>query len=135
LGVPGLVAGAVLAHLSVIEIGRDVVVLRVPDDAGNWRSTRLWVVEHDGALWLHSAGPAWRDRFVDHPVVELDRHGQRSRYQAHPVPGAHPTIDRLLREKYGMADRWVRFIAPDDESVLVVRLDQIDAGSAPDAVD
>ena len=45
------------------------------------------------------------------------------RYRAHPVPGPHPRVHELLRAKYGIADRWVRFIGPDREDTLAVRLD------------
>jgi hypothetical protein len=41
------------------------------------------------------------------------------------MPGPHPRIDQRLREKYGWADRWVRFVGPDDDHVVVVRLDPI----------
>jgi hypothetical protein len=34
-------------------------------------------------------------------------------------------VDRLLREKYGVADRWVRLLAQDDDETLVVRLDPL----------
>ncbi|MCB1644629.1 MAG: hypothetical protein KDI36_04210 [Pseudomonadales bacterium] len=30
--------------------------------------------------------------------------------------------DQALRARYGIADRWVRFLAPCDDSVLPVRL-------------
>lgn len=122
----GLAALLVVGHLALIEIGREVVTLRTPRPDGSWQETRLWVVDHDGAAWLHSAGPAWVERFEQSPVVELERAGRIRRYSAQPVPGPHGTIDRLLREKYGMADRWVRFLAPCDESVIPVRLDPIE---------
>jgi len=123
-----LCAVAILGHLAFIEIGREVVTLRtpLPDGAsknGGWKETRLWVVDHDGGTWLHSAGDGWRTRFQGDPIVELERAGQTLRYRAHLVPGPHAEIDRLLREKYGTADRWVRFLAPCDEGVVPVRLD------------
>lgn len=36
-------------------------------------------------------------------------------------------IDALLREKHGVADRWVRFVAPDGEATRAVRLDPLEA--------
>ena len=120
-----LAALAVLAHLALIEVGRDVVTLRTPRPDGTWQSTRLWIVDDGGSAWLHSAGAAWAKRFEGDPVVEVVRGGKVARYRAHPVPGPHPRVDALLREKYGLADRWVRFIAPDGDHVLVVRLDPL----------
>jgi hypothetical protein len=37
------------------------------------------------------------------------------------------TAPELLRAKYGVADRWVRFVGPDDESTTPVRLELLDA--------
>ena len=120
-----LAALAVLAHFALIEIGREVATLRTQRPDGTWQSTRLWIVDDEGSAWLHSAGAAWAKRFEGDPVVEVVRGGKVVRYRAHPVPGPHPRIDALLREKYGLADRWVRFLAPDGDSVLVVRLDPL----------
>lgn len=115
----------VVSHLALIEVGREVVTLRTPRPDGTWQATRLWVVDDDGAAFLHSAGAAWAQRFEGDPVVELERNGEIRKYRAHPQPGPHPRVDGLLREKYGVADRWVRFVAPDGEDVLVVRLDPL----------
>jgi hypothetical protein len=100
--------------------------LRTQRPDGSWQSTRLWIVDDGPVAWLHSGGAAWRARFVGDPVVEVVRNGHVVRYRAHAVPGAHPHIDGLLRRKYGAADRWVRFIAPDDADTLAVRLDPLE---------
>jgi hypothetical protein len=122
----GAVAGlAALAHLALIEVGREVVTLRTQRADGSWQATRLWIVDLGGSAWLHSAGDDWRARFEGDPVVEVERAGEVRRYRAHPVPGPHPELDRRLRAKYGIADRWVRFLAPCDASVLPVRLDPL----------
>jgi hypothetical protein len=113
----------VLGHLALIEVGREVAVLRTRGPDGARQETRLWVVDHDGAAWLHSKGAEWEARFAGDPVVELERGGEVRRYRAHAVPGPHPRIDALLREKYVLADRWVRFLAPCDEDTVAVRLD------------
>jgi hypothetical protein len=123
--VVALCAFAAGAHLALIEVGREVVTLRTERSDGSWRATRLWVVDDGGAAWLHSAGDDWLPRFAANPIVELERGGGVRRYRATPVPGPHPRIHQLLREKYGLADRWVRFIGPDDETVCAVRLDPL----------
>jgi hypothetical protein len=116
---------AVLAHFALIEVGREVATLRTPVPGGGWKETRLWIVDDGGSAWLHSGGIAWAERFTGDPVVEVARGGVTRRYRARAVPGPHPRIDALLREKYGFADRWVRFISPDKEDTLVVRLDPV----------
>lgn len=117
--------GLVLGHLAMIEIGREVVTLRTPLPDGGWRRTRLWIVDDQGSSWLHSAGADWQARFAGDPVVEVERGGEIRRYRAHAVPGPHPAVDRLLREKYGLADRWVRFLVPCNEETVPVRLDPL----------
>jgi hypothetical protein len=118
-----VVAALVLGHLALIEVGREVVTLRTQHADGSWQETRLWIVDDGASSWLHSAGDDWRARFDGDPIVEIERGGELRRYRAHAVPGPHPELHRLMREKYGIADRWVRFLAPDDETVLPVRLD------------
>lgn len=122
-GLAGLVLLATLAHLALIEVGREVVTLRTQRPDGSWHATRLWIVDDGGSAWLHSGGADWAARFAGDPVVEVERAGRVVRYRAQAVPGPHPRVHALLREKYGVADRWVRFAAPDREDTLAVRLD------------
>ncbi|MDJ0786000.1 MAG: hypothetical protein QNK05_04290 [Myxococcota bacterium] len=114
----------VLGHLALIEVGREVVTLRTPLAEGEWRETRLWIVDDGDVAWLHSAGPDWLAQFEGEPVVEVDRGGGVGRYRATLVPGPHERVDALLREKYGVADRWVRLLAPCTEDVVPVRLER-----------
>ena len=115
----------VLGHLAFIEIGREVITLRTQRPDGTWQKTRLWIVDDGESSWLHSGGANWRKRFDGERIVEVERRGEIRRYRAHPVPGPHPRVDQLLREKYGVADRWVRFISPDNLETLPVRLDPL----------
>lgn len=114
---------AIAGHMALIEVGREVVRLRTPLPGGDWRTSRLWIVDDAGGSWLHSAGSDWVSRFAGDPIVEVERGGTTRRYRAHAVPGPHPRVDELLRQKYGIADRWVRFLAPCDESTVPVRLE------------
>lgn len=116
---------AVAAHFALIEVGREVATLRTRRPDGSWQQTRLWIVDDGDVAWLHSAGADWASRFAGNPIVEVEREGTTRRYRATPMPGPHPEVHRLLREKYGVADRWVRLIGPDDETVLAVRLDPL----------
>jgi hypothetical protein len=115
-----------LGHMAFIEVGREVVTLRTPTSDGGWKQTRLWIVDDGDASWLHSAGEGWLHRFDGDPVVEVERRGEIGRYRAHAVPGPHPRVDALLREKYGVADRWVRFLAPCGPDTVPVRLVPVD---------
>lgn len=119
---------AVLGHLAVIEVGREVVTLQTRSADGTLQKTRLWIVDDGEIAWLHSGGKDWGARFEGNPVVELQRAGNIHRYHATPTPGPHPRVHELLRSKYGLADRWVRFIGPDNDSTLAVRLERLEAG-------
>jgi hypothetical protein len=121
----GVAALLVAAHLAFIEIGHEVVTLRTQRTDGSWQKTRLWIVDEGDSSWLHSGGDAWLARFDGDPVVEVEREGRIRRYRAHAVPGPHPRVDQLLREKYGVANRWVRFLSPDNEKTVAVRLDPL----------
>lgn len=128
IGVATLLAVAVVAvaaHFLVIEVGREVVTLRTAHADGTWSETRLWVVDHRGDPWLHSAGVEWEQRFEGAPQVELVRGGVVQAYLAEPDRSAHAEIDEALREKYGFADRWVRFLVPCDDSVMPVQLRRV----------
>lgn len=126
LGVP-LVYGA--AHLALIEVGREVVVLRKWTSEGRARPTRLWIVEEGETAWLHhgSAQSPWIRRLEQEPEVAVERDGTVRRYRATPDPASHERVHGLLREKYGIADRWVRFVTGtrEDCPALPVRLEPL----------
>ena len=123
----GLCIAYLLAHAALIEIGREVIVLRTQEPDGGWLETRLWIVDEGGVSWLHGADSRWMHNLEARPIVEIERGGETRRYRAQAVAGLHPRLHELLRAKYGVADRWVRFIGPDDESTRAVRLDPLDA--------
>jgi hypothetical protein len=122
-----LLAAYVLAHWALIEVGREVIVLHTENADGTRLESRLWIVDEGGYAWLHGGDSAWMANLKARPVVEVERGGENRRYRAHPVPGPHPAIDAALRAKYGLADRWVRFVRPDDETAMPVRLEPLDA--------
>lgn len=115
----------ILGHFAFIEIGQEVVTLRTRNADGTLHSTRLWIVDDGGVSWLHSGGQAWLKRFEGNPIVEVERRGQLLKFRARAMPGPHPRIHRLLREKYGLADRWVRFIGPDNDQTVAIRLEPL----------
>ena len=107
----------VLAHLALIEVGREVVVVYEPTPTGVVHKARLWIVDDGRYSWIHpgSANAQWWVRHMDaNPIVEIYRGGESRRYRAIPDPEAHARVHQLLREKYGIADMWVRFLAGTD---------------------
>jgi hypothetical protein len=123
----GACAAYLVAHWALIEVGREVIVLRTEHPDGGWLETRLWIVDDGDTSWLHGGDSRWMRNLRARPVVEIDRGGGTHRYRARAVPGPHPRLHELLRGKYGTADRWVRFVGPDDESTTAVRLERLGA--------
>jgi hypothetical protein len=108
------------AHLALIEVGREVIVLRTASPEEALLETRLWIVDDSGYAWIHGAAEsAWMLRLKTDPIVEVERGGETRKYRAVPVPGPHDRVHELLREKYGLADWWVRFVGGDEGSVPV----------------
>jgi hypothetical protein len=58
--IAGLGLAYLLAHWALIEVGREVIVLRTQNEDGSWLVTRLWIVDDGDASWLHgSANSRW----------------------------------------------------------------------------
>ena len=123
----GLGVAYLLAHWALIELGREVIVLHTENPDGGWLETRLWIVDDGDVSWLHGGDSAWMHNLRARPIVQIERAGETHRYRAEAVPGPHPKLHELLRAKYGVADRWVRFVGPDRESTTAVRLVLVDA--------
>jgi hypothetical protein len=115
-----------LLHWALIEAGREVIVLRTEGDDGRWLETRLWIVDDGGAAWLHGDRESpWQRNLAARPTVEVVRAGRTQRFRATRVPGPHPRLHVLLREKYGIADVWVRLVGADRATTMPVRLDPV----------
>jgi hypothetical protein len=123
----GLCGAYVVAHWALIELGREVIVLRTENLDGGRLETRLWIVDDGTFSWLHGAAEShWMRNLRARPIVEIERGGETHHYRAYAVPGPHPKLHELLRAKYGVVDRWVRFVGPDNESTTPVRLELLD---------
>jgi hypothetical protein len=98
-------------HLTLIEVGQEIVVLHKPNPEGPPSRARLWIVDGGGHTWLHHgyAGSYWIQRLAEDPVVKIERGGETLEYRATPDTASDPEVHRLMREKYGFADRLVRF--------------------------
>jgi hypothetical protein len=122
----GLLFGmaSVLAAVTLVALeGREVALLRTVDEHGNARSTRVWVADEDGYVWIEAANrnrPFLRDvRAI--AEVELRRGGTLRRCQAVAVPNpeGHERMRHLLAAKYGWADRWIGRLTDTSQSVAV----------------
>lgn len=98
---------------------------------GSTRTTHVWYVEPDGELWLEVGNPEnpwYRDVLAD-PTVTLTAEGRSARYRAEVIdtPAARHRVRSLLREKYGLRDRWVGLLVDSSRS-LAARLRPMDEG-------
>lgn len=130
LVVVGLLLAYAVAHLALIELGREVLTLHKWTSEGTTRPTRLWVVDEGATAWLHhgdSESP-WIARLEQDPVVTVERGGSTRTYHAVPDPGSHDRVHQLLRAKYGIADWWVRLITGGVDScpAVPVRIEPTD---------
>jgi hypothetical protein len=103
--------------------GGEVVQLHTTAPDGAVRTTRTWVADADGALWIEAANPE-RPFLLDveqRPDVELVRDGVVLPLRAVPLPGeaGHRKIRDLLRAKYGWTDVWIGLLTDTSHSVAV----------------
>ena len=106
--------------------GVATIQTRMPD--GGTRSTHVWYAEPDGELWIEAGTPenTWYVDVQRDPGVTLsmgDSEPDRSSdaYEAQTIPGeaAHQRIRSLLREKYGIRDRWIDLLFDTSRSIAV----------------
>ena len=101
--------------------GVAVIETRAPE--GTTRSTHVWYTEPGGKLWLEAGTPEnpWYRDVQKNPVVRFEAKGRLGRYTARPVVEAsgHARIRSLMREKYGLRDRWVALLFDTSHSVAV----------------
>lgn len=120
IGVASVLAvlGGMLFGLS--EAG-EVVVLTSVDDVGATHETRLWVLDHEGDVYLRAgdADSRWFARVRSRPLVLLERGGELRRARLDPVPGKTPEVNAAMALKYGFADLFIGSIMPRDRAVAI----------------
>ena len=120
--VAALVAGFSATTWWALESGGVAVIeTRTPD--GTVRSTRVWYAEPNKELWLEAGSPenAWFQDVQRNPILTFNTNERSTRYVARSVgdPSGHTRIRSLIREKYGLRDRWVGLIVDTSRSVAV----------------
>jgi hypothetical protein len=120
-----LAVGVGLLQIIASETGEVVVLTTL--DGESARTTRLWVVDHDGGQWLRGGpGSGWYQRLLSQPAVELERGGETRSYLAEPVPAMAATINAQMAAKYGWRDRAVSLFSGDRSDAVTVRLNAAD---------
>ena len=94
----------------------------ITTDAKNKRSTtRIWIVEEAGQLYLEAGHPdnPWVLDLKGADQLELKGGGLDGRYSFRVVADDHDRIRALMRAKYGWRDQWLSLIFDTSQSQLV----------------
>ena len=108
----------------------EVVVLESQDDQGELRSTRLWVVDHDGSMWLRAGDDqsGWYQRLMTNvqagQAVYVTREGDRFSPSVVSDPSQAAAVNALMAEKYGVSNDAISFLMGEDgrQDAIAVRL-------------
>ena len=86
----------------------EVVELITQDANGEQFTTRLWIADHDGAMWLRAdSGSGWYQRLVQHDAqrpATLLRGDATYSITSTSSPEMVKTLDTLMASKYGLGD-------------------------------
>jgi hypothetical protein len=100
-----------------------VATITTTRDDGTSRSTHVWYAADDGDLWLEAGTPenGWFLDVQRVPEVVVVIDGLPAHYVVEPDRSAtaRERIRSLLREKYGVRDRWVALLFDTSRSVAV----------------
>lgn len=113
------------ALFAASEWGGEVVELETFDARGARFETPVWIVEAYDDVWLRAGNPeaAWLQRLRSKPEVLLRRGGRETRHRAVVVQSATRSVNDLMRQKYGWADRLISTLH-DPAKVVAVRLEE-----------
>ncbi|HCG69541.1 MAG TPA: hypothetical protein DE147_03730 [Gammaproteobacteria bacterium] len=124
--IPAVVACIVLAYFALIfgasESG-EVVQLTTQDASGDDVTTRLWVTDHDGAMWLRAdSGSGWYQRLIFHDIqapAMLRRGDVSYLITVAASPEMVSTLNVLMADKYGLGDTIVGALGGGESSTGV----------------
>ena len=110
----------VLGALIVLQrsASKDIGVLYTKDVDYHDRYTTVWVVAEPGRFWIRAAKPdrRWLADIRSDRNVRLEQNGSREYYR--PVVArdvrTRERVDRLMRQKYGIADHVREYLLGQD---------------------
>ena len=99
----------------------EVVTLTTTNTDGDSKRTRLWVVDHDGTAWLRAGDPAsrWLARIQQSESTVVERDGVSASVNASVDESAAGTVNSLMREKYGWADKLIEVVFGRDDAIAI----------------
>ena len=97
-----------LAFMFGVSERGEVVELITQDANGEQFTTRLWIADLDGAMWLRAdSGSGWYQRLVQHNAqrpATLLRGDATYSITSTSYPEMVKTLDTLMASKYGLGD-------------------------------
>ena len=122
-GIIALLVVVMLAQGIASESG-EVVVLHTLDATGKDVTTRIWVVDYDGAQWLRAgrAESGWYMRLAAHPDIRVERADVIAAYTAIPTPEARQVINDLMEDKYGWRESLIGRMVGGRDGAIPIRL-------------
>jgi hypothetical protein len=117
-------AGLALALLAAAGswlVGLERVVLRTGLESDRVSETSLWIAEDGFYLWVEvpDRERAWYGSLIADPLVEVRRHGRTERFRAEAIPAEADRVERLYREKYGLAHALLRLVRDPGRSIPI----------------
>jgi hypothetical protein len=121
--IAGLAALALAAMVACWYRSLETIVLRTGIGSGTGHQVSLWVAEEGFDLWVEApdAERDWYGALVADPLVEVERSGRIHRFRAQAAPEARARVERLQREKYGVAHA-LRGLLEDRSRRIPIRL-------------
>ncbi len=99
----------------------EVVVVQTQGSDGSAQETRLWVVDHDGSMWLRSGSPAagWYQRISSAEQIVVERAGVSQTMTATPMVEMRSVINESMAAKYGWADQLIGILFGRDGAIAI----------------
>lgn len=103
----------------------EVVQLHAVDAQGEIVTTRLWVVDHDGGMYLRvgADGSGWYSRLLENPNVEVTRGEVTGQYTAISKPMQSDAVNQLMQDKYTWGDTFIGALVGSREGSIPILLE------------
>lgn len=103
----------------------EVIEIHASDENGEVVTTRLWVVDYEGGMYLRvgADGSGWYSRLQANPAIEMTRGGETKSYIASSKPEHSAVINQLMQEKYTWGDTFIGNIVGGREGSIPILLE------------
>lgn len=122
-GVTALLAALVVAqHLAAERV--EVIEVHGLDPDGSIVTTRLWVVDHEGDMYVRvgADGSGWYTRMQANPQFEMTRGDKTTLVTAVSRPDKRELINALMQDKYTWGDTLISGLVGGREGATPILL-------------